>query len=72
MSYTPPDPFQHNTSSSSNIPSHHTRQSSLPTVYEVTTDNDPYRIHKKSPRLGMSSLPAFLYIHIATNFFFFY
>lgn len=39
MSYTPPDPFQHN----------HNRQTSLATVYE---ENDPYRIIKKSPRIG--------------------
>jgi hypothetical protein len=40
MSHSPPDPYQQQ----------HTRQSSLPTVYE---DNDPYRIMiKKSPRIG--------------------
>ncbi|CAO0790079.1 unnamed protein product [Mucor circinelloides] len=44
MSYSPPsDPFHH---------SNHNRQSSLPTVYE---DNDPYRVVKKSPRLGSIS-----------------
>ncbi|GAA5809414.1 hypothetical protein MFLAVUS_002822 [Mucor flavus] len=42
MSYTPPDPFQHN----------HHRQTSLATVYE---ENDPYRIIKKSPRIGSMS-----------------
>jgi hypothetical protein len=50
MSYTPPDPFQHHTINNSSTG--HTRQSSLPTVYEQVADNDPYRIHKKSPRLG--------------------
>lgn len=50
MSYSPPDPFQHNINTSSN----HTRHPSLPTVYE---DNDPYRIVKKnnSPRIGSMS-----------------
>jgi hypothetical protein len=50
MSYSPnQDPFQ---------TSNHSRHPSLPTVYE---DNDPYRIVKKSPRIGKE-----------TNFFFFF
>lgn len=40
MNYTPPDP----------VPNHHQRQTSLATVYE---ENDPYRIVKKSPRIGI-------------------
>lgn len=38
MSYSPPD-----------LSHHHTRQPSLPTVYE---NNDPYRVTRKSPTIG--------------------
>lgn len=33
--------------------SNHSRQPSLPTVYE---DNDPYRVVKKSPRIGKEDI----------------
>lgn len=42
-------------------PHSHNRHSSLATVYE---DNDPYRIVKKSPRIGKKNI---LYIHLPIN-----
>lgn len=50
MSYSPPDPFQHHHNTTT---SNHARHPSLPTVYE--NNNDPYRIIKKSPRIGSIS-----------------